>query len=103
MERVDVAIKKHGLTRDPQLDARAAAFLEGRPRPVGQYADRNPGQLAKDVNRLSDLLVDLVRERDLLLIEAQNLKMWIRILRYAIVAEAGIIGWFATELFSRLK
>jgi len=70
---------------------------------VPQYADRSPGQLAKDVNRLSDLLVDLVRERDMLLVEAQNFKMWIRILRYAVMTEAAIIGWFATELFSRLK
>lgn len=98
-----MAIKKHGLTRDPQLDARAAAFLAGRPRPTEQYANRDPLQLAKDVNRLSDLLVDLVRERDLLLIESESLKNWVKILRYAVIAEAGIIGWFATELFSRLK
>jgi hypothetical protein len=71
--------------------------------PVGQYADRSPAKLAEDVNRLTDLLVPLVRERDELLAETENLRMWIGILRYTVLAEAAIIGWFATELFSRLK
>jgi hypothetical protein len=102
-ECVDLAIQKHGLTRDPQLDARCKGFLEGRPRPATQYANRNPAELAEDVNQLSDLVVKLVRERDLLLLEAQNFKMWIRILRYFVSAEGLIILFLAQQLFSRLK
>ena len=110
MERVEVAIQKHGLTRDPHLDARAKAFLEGRPRPADQYGDRSHGQLTKDVNRLTDLLVDLIRERDDLrnaLTKAQrkldslNLKFWV--VSSLVVGEGFVIGWCATELFSRLK
>lgn len=103
--------------RDPHLDARAKAFLEGRPRQihteagvVNQYADRSPGKLAEDVNRLTDLLVDLVRERDglrdaltkaLRRVDSVSLKFWI--VGGLVVGEGCVIGWFATELFSRLK
>ena len=90
------------MTRDPQLDARCKSFLDGRPRPTVQYAHRNAAELAGDVNQLTDLIVRLVRERDQLLIEAQNFKMWIRILRYTVIAEGCIVGWLATELFSRI-
>ena len=91
------------LKRDHKLDARCKDFLDGRPRPKVQYAFRSAQELAEDVNRLSDLLVDLVRERDQLLIAAASLKNWVRFLHYVVLAEGAVIGWFATELFSRLK
>jgi hypothetical protein len=91
-----------GLNPNPELHSRCERFLAGRPR-QGQYTKRTEAELTADVNRLTDLVVELVRERDWLLVEAQGLKSWVCVLRWAVVAEAAIIGWFATELFSRLK
>lgn len=90
------------MTHDPQLDARCKQFLDGRPRPAVQYAHRNAQELAGDVNQLTDLLVRLVRERDELLMQTESLRNWVRFLRYVVIAEGCIIGWFATELFSRI-
>jgi hypothetical protein len=92
---------KYPLKPDANLNARCERFLAGRPR-TRQYTMRTAAELANDVNQLSDLLVGLVQDRDRLHCEARNLKLWIRILRYAVIAEAGIIAWFATELFSRI-
>jgi hypothetical protein len=92
-----------GLNSNPDLNARCERFLAGRPRPQHQYAKRTEAELTSDVNRLSDLLVELVRERDWLLVESESLKNWVRFLRYAVITEGCIIGWFATELFSRIK
>jgi hypothetical protein len=103
-ERVEVAIEKHGLTRDLELDRKAKAFMAGRPR-AKQYETRSQAELAGDVNRLSDLLQELVRERDQMVSQVQRipaLELWVKILGAVASTELLIIGWFATELFSRL-
>jgi hypothetical protein len=101
LERVDAAISKHGLTRDPKLDQRCERFLAGRPR-THQYAARSAAELAADVNALTDLMVPLVKERDQLLRQTENQKLWVKILTWAVSTEGLIILFLAGQLFSRL-
>lgn len=105
MDRVDRAFEKHGVEAGtPELDN----LLVGRPR--RNYRNRTHEELLIDVNQLYDKLIAMVRERDDLRdkfnraqrkLDALNLKFWI--VSSAVLAEAGVIGFLANELFSRLK
>lgn len=107
MEKVDKVLREH----IPEMRDRAEleTFLEGRPRPRGQYARRTHDELVVDFNQICDKLAASLRERDQLReqvsglkrrLDILNLKLWIVI--GVSTAEAAMILFLARELFSRL-
>jgi hypothetical protein len=113
IERVDLTFEKHGMTPEPMEEARFQRFLAGRTRRPGVYDETDPKKLQDQINHLSDLLVLVIRERDKLIaanavlirklhqLRYTNLKFWI--LSGVVVAQCGVVGFLAEQLFSRLK
>lgn len=74
------------------------------------YSKSSHSELVQDVNRCFDFLKQLLHEKDQLakaLADAKeklrwlNLRFWL--VTSAVLGEGAVIGWLATELFSRLK
>lgn len=99
MERVNTVLEANNVS--PELDVRAEQFLAGRPR--RHYEDRAPEQLTKDVNKLTDLLILVIRERDVLIAQSRINSLYTRILTGVVFVSFSLIAWFATQLFERLK
>lgn len=105
MKLVDLKLKEHGMAGEAEV--RFQMFLAGRPR--AQYDSDDPKELQKQLNGLADLQVLTIRERDKF--KAQhlaageklrflNIKFWV--VSCSLVAAWAVIGWLATQLFSRL-
>jgi hypothetical protein len=83
-------------------------ILRGRPR-AKQYAKRTHEELLEDFNKVTDRLCTVIGERDALLLKdvegktRLNTITWVvSALGFIVLAEGCVIGWFATELFSRI-
>jgi hypothetical protein len=83
-------------------------ILRGRPR-AKQYEKRTHEELLDDFNKVTDRLCTVMGERDAL--SLKNVEKSSRItmitwvvsgLGFLVLAQWGVIGWFATELFSRI-
>jgi hypothetical protein len=91
------------MASEAHIEARAKAFLAGRPR---EYADEDPRKLQHQLNGLADMLVLVVKERDRFILAAQaaaHAKLWARVLTAAVIAEGCVIGFLAEQLFARLR
>ena len=83
-------------------------ILRGRPR-AKQYASRTHEELVDDFNKVTDQLCKVMGERDALSLKdvestgRYTTIIWVvSALGFVVLAEGCVIGWFATELFSRI-
>jgi hypothetical protein len=87
---------------------RAVEILRGRPR-AKQYATRTHEELLGDFNAVTDRLCTVMAERDALSLKdvekssrLTTITWVVSALGFVVLAEACVIGWFATELFNRI-